>query len=70
MPMRNLRLEQACRMLVESDEQISSIADATGFRSVSSFSRTFAKRMGTSPRQWRSEHQEAVRSSELSEVKA
>ncbi len=50
---RDLRLEQAARLLSESDEQISTIAYATGFRSVSSFSRAFSKKMGTSPRHWR-----------------
>jgi AraC-like DNA-binding protein len=58
--MRDLRLEQACRMLIESDEQISAIADATGFRSVSSFSRAFSKKLGASPRRWREEHQHAA----------
>jgi AraC-like DNA-binding protein len=58
--MRDLRLEQARRMLIESDEQISAIADATGFRSVSSFSRAFTKNIGASPRRWREEHQQAA----------
>lgn len=51
--MRDLRLEQAARLLSESGEQISTIAYATGFRSVSAFSRAFSKKMGTSPRDWR-----------------
>lgn len=50
---RDIRLEQAASLLRESQDQISSIAYATGFRSVSAFSRAFSKKMGLSPRQWR-----------------
>ena len=50
---RDLRLEQASQLLLESNERISTIGDATGFRDVSTFSRAFSKKMGMSPRQWR-----------------
>ena len=50
---RAMRLDQAARLLSETDQQISTIASATGFRSISSFSRAFAARTGMSPRQWR-----------------
>lgn len=50
---RDFRLEQAARQLRESDDQVSTIAYANGFRSVSAFSRAFSRKFGTSPRQWR-----------------
>lgn len=51
---RDLRLEEAAKQLLESSDQVSTIAYATGFRSVSAFSRAFSKKMGVSPRLWRS----------------
>ncbi|MCC5866669.1 MAG: helix-turn-helix transcriptional regulator [Wenzhouxiangella sp.] len=54
---REIRLDEAMTQLLETDHQVSCIAYATGFRSVSSFSRAFTKKMGMSPRQWR--HQQA-----------
>lgn len=51
--MRELRLEEAARLLTETDEHVSSIAYASGFRSVSAFSRAFSKKTGASPRDWR-----------------
>jgi len=62
---RDLRLEQAGRLLLETEERISTIGDATGFRDVSTFSRAFSKKMGMSPRQWRK--QQARDSSALKE---
>lgn len=53
---RDIRLERAANLLIESDEQISTIAFSTGFRSVSAFSRAFTKKMGVSPRRWRDIH--------------
>jgi AraC-like DNA-binding protein/ligand-binding sensor domain-containing protein len=52
---RDIRLEQAAALLQDSQEQVSSIAYATGFKSVSAFSRAFSKKMGCSPRLWREE---------------
>lgn len=51
--MRDIRLEQAVKLLQETEDQVSTIAFATGFRSVSAFSKAFSKKMGVSPRQWR-----------------
>jgi len=55
---RDIRLERAAELLIESEEQVSTIAFSTGFRSVSAFSRAFTRKMGTSPRRWRSVHSE------------
>lgn len=55
---RDIRLERAAELLIESDEQVSTIAFSTGFRSVSAFSRAFTRKMGASPRSWRSVHSE------------
>lgn len=51
--MRDIRLEQAAKLLHETDDQVSTIAYATGFRSVSAFSKAFSRKTGVSPRQWR-----------------
>ncbi len=50
---RDIRLEEAMTQLRTTDHQVSCIAYATGFRSVSAFSRAFTKKTGLSPRQWR-----------------
>ncbi len=67
---RELRLEQAIRLLSESDQQVSTIAYATGFRSVSAFSRAFSKKMGTSPRHWRDRYSESSGQSDGKRIKA
>lgn len=51
--MRDLRLEEAAKLLRETDSQVSSIAYATGFSNVSALSRAFSRKMGVSPREWR-----------------
>jgi len=50
---REVRLKHAAELLSGSDEQVSVIAYATGFRSVSAFSRAFSRFMGATPREWR-----------------
>jgi len=50
---REVRLKHAAELLSESDEQVSAIAYATGFRSVSAFSRAFSRFTGATPREWR-----------------
>ena len=47
------RIEIACRHLLNSDEQISRIAQNVGFESLSSFNRAFRKHEGLSPNQFR-----------------
>ncbi len=51
-----MRLEQACRMLVESAEPISDIARDCGFEDPLYFSRRFRKFAGQSPRTYRQQH--------------
>ena len=53
---RNIRIEHAARLLTETDDTVSAIADASGFRSLSSFSRAFTQQMGVSPSHWRKTH--------------
>lgn len=52
---RDLRLEQAARLLRDTKYQVSTIAYATGFRSVSALSKAFTRKMGVSPCQWRAQ---------------
>ena len=47
------RLQLACRMLLESDEQITQIAGKCGFGSSSYFGRVFRERFGCSPLDYR-----------------
>jgi AraC-like DNA-binding protein len=48
-----LRVGKACRMLVETDEPITSICYAAGFNNLSNFNRVFLKLRGMSPREYR-----------------
>lgn len=50
----DMRLEAARRMLRENQEPVSRIAAACGFSSTSHLSHFFRKRLGVSPRDWRS----------------
>jgi AraC family transcriptional regulator len=55
-PMRHLqarRLRAACRLLAETDEDITTIALRVGFESLGSFSWLFRRKLGMSPRQFR-----------------
>lgn len=47
------RIEKACVLLQTTDKQILRIAEEVGFRSISSFNRSFDKVMGISPREYR-----------------
>jgi AraC-like DNA-binding protein len=48
-----IRVEQACRLLRDSDERVSEIAFAVGFQSLSQFNRAFKKLTGKSPTAYR-----------------
>ncbi len=48
-----LRIEEAKRMMLDSDEKLASIAAATGFCNASYFSKVFREIVGESPRVWR-----------------
>jgi transcriptional regulator GlxA family with amidase domain len=53
--LQHLRLEKAKTFLLGSDKSITDIAALTGFSSVALFSRTFRRRIGTSPLAYRQE---------------
>jgi AraC-like DNA-binding protein len=48
-----VRLDTACRLLIETDEQISRIALSLGYAGASSFSRTFMRMMKVQPGSYR-----------------
>ncbi len=49
----DLRLSDACRRLLESDDSVSEIAFATGFENLSTFNRAFRHSRSMSPREFR-----------------
>lgn len=51
--LNELRVAEAKRLLVESDQQITQIAFASGFNALPSFHRVFKKLAGCSPSEWR-----------------
>ncbi|CAA6605606.1 putative Bacterial regulatory helix-turn-helix s, AraC family protein [Rhodospirillaceae bacterium LM-1] len=50
--LNELRVEQAQRLLLSSDQQITQIAFASGFNALPSFHRVFKKHAGCSPSEW------------------
>ncbi len=48
-----LRVGEACRMLIETDEPVGSIAYASGFKNLSNFNRRFLALRGVTPREFR-----------------
>ena len=52
----NLRMQEACKMLAETDEQIQVIAYHLGFKDALYFSRCFSKTLGTSPSEYRKKY--------------
>jgi AraC-like DNA-binding protein len=53
-----MRLEHACKLLIESDEQISRIASLSGFNNMANFNRMFKGAHHCSPMQFRKIYQE------------
>lgn len=53
-----MRLEHACKLLIESDEQISRIAFLSGFNNMANFNRMFKSTHKCSPMQFRKIYQE------------
>jgi len=51
-----VRIRAACRLLIETDHQVTTIALETGFYDHSHFSRTFRRLMGSSPTLYRQRH--------------
>jgi transcriptional regulator GlxA family with amidase domain len=50
---RHLRLEEAARLLRDTDLRVADIAGAVGFTTLTSFNRRFRERTGTTPRAYR-----------------
>lgn len=50
---RHLRMEQACKLLEESDLSMAAVAEALGFARQGSFSEAFKDRFGVSPHEFR-----------------
>jgi len=53
-----MRVEHACKMLIESDEQISRVAFLSGFNNIANFNRTFKEAHHCTPLQFRKIYQE------------
>ena len=51
-----LKLQEACRLLIESSDSISEVAHACGFDDEFYFSRCFRRQFGSPPRTYRKEH--------------
>lgn len=51
----SLRIEDGCRMLLETDRPVSQIASELGYGSIRNFNRVFYKRTGLTPRQYRNQ---------------
>jgi AraC-like DNA-binding protein len=53
-----MRIEHACKLLIESDEQISRIAFVSGFNNIANFNRMFKATHGCTPMRFRKIYQE------------
>ena len=53
----SLRISEACRLLLNSDESITAICDRVGFNTLRTFNRAFMKQMNTSPSDYRKRSQ-------------
>ena len=49
-----LKIHKACRLLIETDANITEVAFAAGFNNLSNFNKQFRRSKGTTPRSWRS----------------
>ncbi len=47
------RIDEACRLLTESDRSITELMFEAGFQTKSNFNREFSRVTGVSPKQWR-----------------
>ncbi|BFM17616.1 GlxA family transcriptional regulator [Maricurvus nonylphenolicus] len=54
--LQDIRLDTACRLLVQSNQSIESITHAVGYEDVSSFIRLFKRRAGFSPSNYRARY--------------
>lgn len=55
---RMLKMEEAARLLIHSDDSIEKISEQAGFNSADHFARTFRKHYGISPLKYRKTHQQ------------
>lgn len=55
--LHKVRIEEACRILIHTDAQVSVIAGNCGFDSISSFNRAFSRIKNMSPNQYRKQWQ-------------
>ena len=53
----SLRISEACRQLLNSDDSITSICDRVGFNTLRTFNRAFMKQMNVSPSDYRKNNQ-------------
>lgn len=51
--LNDLRMERACQLLKETDEQVLQVALQCGYNTVAHFNRLFKERYGQTPTQWR-----------------
>ena len=51
--LNHFRLEQACKMLVTSNDSVIEICNICGFGSVRSFNRVFKNKIGKTPAEYR-----------------
>ena len=55
-----LRMEQACKLLRDSNMSAEEIAHQVGYQDLSAFHRSFARRMNTTPAKYRAQHRNKV----------
>lgn len=55
-----LRVGQACRLLMQSDSSVAEVCYASGFQNLSNFNRQFKERKGVSPKEFRSQCRERL----------
>lgn len=59
-----VRLEQAAKMLINTDDTITQISFSAGFKNVSYFIRTFSERYGVSPLKYRKDRNKCINDEE------
>ena len=59
----SLRVSNACKMLVKTDNTVTEISEAVGFNTLRTFNRAFSKQMGCTPSQYRKKKKGEVRMS-------
>ena len=57
----SLRLNESCRLLVETDATIAETAFSAGFRNLSNFNRHFRKKLGCSPHRYQADMKDLFR---------